>query len=471
MTHSHPMSNELMSLRNLNRIFIIVLGFIFVQSCTEVPNQPVGNQPPHTFLSLFPDSTISPHSTSLKITWWGDDPDGFVAGYYFSFDSLNWNFTTKNDSTFQLIIGGQDSTFHFWVAAVDNKGLRDPHPASNRYPVYNSPPSVGFIPGTEIADTSFTVASFAWTGTDPDGNNTITYYYWAINDTSNWHRVPATTTTLTLKQDSGIVPNSNNKLYLKAQDIAGSYSRIAKMPDSNKTWYVRAPVGNVLLINDYYRTAPTDVQKALNFYQTAFGSTLYSSLDIKVNGGGNIPKIKNPMFVETMKLFQGVVWINWRGNAAADGTNFDLAQQTLPFYMLSGGKVLFSTGFQTPLQSSDLANFASIDSISYNEYTGFTSQYPVIVIDNSYDTLYSGSTDPTDYNIDVVRTLYPSLTTHTIYNIANPNNPSQTGVVCVRDSNFNPHIVFMSLPLHRMNYTGSAVNFFRRVIHTDFGIN
>ena len=28
-----------------------------------------------------------------------------------------------------------------------------------------------------------------------------------------------------------------------------------------------------------------------------------------------------------------------------DNANFDLAQQSLPFYLAAGGKVLFSTGF------------------------------------------------------------------------------------------------------------------------------
>lgn len=463
-----------MNLRYLYQILFLFLGFVIIQSCSELPTGTKTNQAPHTFLSLFPDSNISPHSTRIKISWWGDDPDGFVAGYYFSFDSLNWSFTTKNDSTFQLAIGGLDSTFHFWVAAVDDKGLRDPHPASNRYPVVNTPPAVSFNIGTEIADTTFTVASFAWTGTDPDGNNTIRNYYWSLNDTVNWHTLASNVNTITLRQDSGIVPNSRNVLYLRAKDIAGVYSRTVRMPDTNKTWYVRSTNGNrFLLVNDYYRTSPTDVQSAINFYNQAFDTAIYkySTLDIKVNGGGNIPKIKNPMFIETLKLFPCVIWIAWRGNGGNDGANFDLAQQTLPYYVLANGKVLFTTGFANNLTANDIAGFASIDSVSSNEYTQFTQQYPVIVADNNYDTLFTGSQDPGAFNIDRVRVLYPRAGTHVIYRMTNPSNSSQTGVVCIKDTDVNPHIVFISLALNRMNYTGSAINFFRRVIHTDFGIN
>src|ERR1044072_3118782 len=73
-------------------IAFIICGFVFLQSCTDVPTGNVTNQPPDTHLSLVPDSTISPQKTRLTITWWGDDPDGFVAGYRISFDSLNWTF-------------------------------------------------------------------------------------------------------------------------------------------------------------------------------------------------------------------------------------------------------------------------------------------------------------------------------------------------------------------------------------------
>ncbi len=454
----------------LYKILLLSLGFVLIQSCSELPTGVKINQPPETYLSLFPDSIISPQKTKIKISWWGDDPDGIVAGYYFSFDSLNWTFTTHNDSTFQLAINGLDSTFRFWVAAVDNKGLRDPTPASNRYPVVNSPPSVSFNTGTDIPDTTFTVASFAWTGTDPDGDNTVRYYYWSLNDTVNWHRIPASTTTITLRQDSGIVPNSKNILYLKAQDIAGSYSPIVRMPDTNKTWYVRAPVGNYLLLADYFKTAPTDLQAALTFYSTAFGNTPYSILDIKVNNGGNIPKIVNPMFIETLKLFRCVIWVAWRGINTGDNANFDLAQQSLPYYLLAGGKVLFTTGFPDQISAPDIVSFASIDSVSNNEYSGFTTDYPLIVVDNAYDTLYTGSQIPQTFNIDRMRVLYPTIGTHTIYKMQNPSNGSQTGVICIKDTDQNPRIVFMSVALHRMNYTGSAVNFFRHITQVDFGI-
>ena len=41
-------------------------------------------------------------------------------------------------------------------------------------------------------DTTYTAATFAWSASDPDGNNTLVYYRIALNDTTNpanWHDV------------------------------------------------------------------------------------------------------------------------------------------------------------------------------------------------------------------------------------------------------------------------------------------
>lgn len=452
----------------IKEIILLIFSLaVLLHSCTELPTGVVENKPPNTFLSLFPDSSISPQKTRVKITWWGDDPDGLVTGFQFSFDSTNWTYTTKNDSTFQLTISGNDSTFHFWVAAIDDKGLVDPTPASNRYPVINSPPSVKFNAGTEIPDTTFTIASFSWTGTDPDGDNTIKYYHWALNDTSTWHRISGTTSAITLRQDSGLVVNSGNKLFLKAEDIAGTYSPIVEMPDSNETWFVRPVTGRVLLINDYFRTTPTDVQQAINFYESAMDTVAFSRLDIKTNGGANIPKIVNPMFIETLKLFPVVIWYGNRSNVTNDNTNFDLAQQSLPYYIASGGKIFFSTGFPNSIESQGtIINFAPVDSMTNFKFSNITTQVQTIVVDNNYPVLETGSPAP-----DLVRGIKYSQNAHLIYKLPfTPPYDTSFITICIKDQTTNPKAVFMSVPLNRMNNNGNGTVFLRKVLSMDFGL-
>ncbi|MBK8551778.1 MAG: hypothetical protein IPL53_12225 [Ignavibacteria bacterium] len=343
-------------------IFLTAGLAAFIISCKDQINSPVQNQPPESYLSIFPDSIIAPGSTLKTINWWGDDPDGLVAGFRISFDSVNWGFTSKNDSTFILAINGTDSTFRFWVAAVDNDGLIDPTPATNLYPVINTPPVVSFDAGTELPDSTLPVASFKWSGSDPDGVETIRYYQYSLNDTVNFRRVPGTTTLLTLTQDSGLVLNSDNVLYLRAEDNAGALSPIVRMPDTSRIWHVRAVTSNILMLRDI----PTaDISTASSYFANAFDTISYDMLDIKSNSGALIPKIINPMFVNTLKLYDIVFWIG--GNASvANAANFDLAQQSLPFYIQGGGKVFFSSGFQGSgfTQQGSLINFAPVDSVT-----------------------------------------------------------------------------------------------------------
>nr|HMT11942.1 hypothetical protein [Ignavibacteria bacterium] len=133
-----------MKIRLIKYYILLLICAVTLYNCTDVPEGLVTNYAPETHLTLFPDSIISPQITRIKITWWGDDPDGLIAGYRFSFDSTNCTYSAGNDSTFQLVIVGNDSTFRFWVAAVDDKGNIDPTPATNLYPVFNSPPKVSF---------------------------------------------------------------------------------------------------------------------------------------------------------------------------------------------------------------------------------------------------------------------------------------------------------------------------------------
>ena len=197
--------------------FFVIAGIILIYSCTNPVTNPIADKPPVTHLTLYPDSIIAPGSTLKKISWWGDDTDGFVVGYYFSFDTLKpvnqWSFTTKNDSTFMLSMTGTDSTFRFYVAAVDDKGLIDPHPASNLYPVINSPPTMQFTTGTDIPDTIYPVATFSFIASDPDGNGSLKSFYWSLNDTLHYHSIPASVSLMTLTKDSGLTLNSNNALY------------------------------------------------------------------------------------------------------------------------------------------------------------------------------------------------------------------------------------------------------------------
>jgi hypothetical protein len=125
---------------------VIILLIILMVGCSKhFTNQPLPNQPPKTFLTIVPDSTLRSTTSQQHLHWWGVDPDGFVKGFDISFDSLHWTFTTSNDSVIGLKLSSNDTTYKFYVAAVDDQGLVDPKPASLNYPIHNSPPVVWFV--------------------------------------------------------------------------------------------------------------------------------------------------------------------------------------------------------------------------------------------------------------------------------------------------------------------------------------
>ncbi len=434
-------------------------------SCDDPSSVKVDNLPPQTYLSLQPDSIIAPGSTIKTIRWWGDDPDGFIAGYKVSFDSVNWGYTTNNDSTFILSINGSDSTFRFFVAAVDNQGLTDPSPATNLYPVINTPPSVVFEAGTELPDTTFPVASFKWAGTDPDGDENIAYYLWSLNDTNNFKRLPASVDLLTLTKDSGIVVNSNNVFYLKAEDEAGAQSPIIRMPDTSRTWHVRDVTSKILMVRDIPQA---NISAATQYFANAFDTISYDLIDIKANNGALIPNIINPMWIATLELYDIVFWIGGSGSVV-NAANFGLAQQSLPFYLLSGGRVFFSSGFQgvSATGQGELINFAPVDSVTSCTipFINNITDSNLTVVDPSYPEIGPSALIP------AVKGVYtPARVIYTFFN--GQGCTSSPIVVGFKDVLANPRIIYMTIPVYFLNRDPQASReLFSRVFISEFGYN
>lgn len=449
-----------------------IIGFVFISSCSDPIIGNKNHLPPETYLSVFsmPGDTLSPGKTVKKISWWGDSPNGFIAGYKISFDSLNWVFTTKNDSTFIFSLLGQDSTFKMWVAAVDDQQYTDPTPASNLYPVVNSAPSVVFDPALSLPDTIFPIATLKWIGTDPDGDNTITKYWYSINDTLHFKSVSGTLSSMTLTKDSGLVAG-NTCIYLKAMDNAMAFSPVVRMPqDTSKYFRVKNVTSKILLIKDM---PVNEMNAANNYFGQALDTIHYDVLDIKSNSGSLIPKIINPMFIETLKLFRIVMWVgnrNGGGNPDND-PNLNLAQNSLPYYINSGGKVLWSSGFPNiAVVQGALFNFAPIDSIKVNCFipvilgidTTFLSpqnSYPKLLI-NKDGTVIAGT-----------KGFYPSPLASTIYKIFPRGScVNDTITVGIKSPVNNPNLVFFLMPIYYMNGNADASKeFIRKVIISEFG--
>ncbi len=514
-------------------IFLFVLlGSLFYISCSEsITGTKLENLPPETKIFLFPDSTdaISKQKSKLRIFWWGDDPDGFVIGYYIKWENQPWAFTTKTDSTFTLSITGMDTNYTFYVAAVDNNGnskydnqiIRnninfgpepfvdknangiyddgelfidignvDPTPAQFRFPIKNSPPEISFQKNSEVPETTFTAASFAWTVSDIDGDETVDKIYIALNDTSNFVELPGHISFITIIANppfnSDVVEaniyfgssinqpyslklpnlklNSLNRFYVKAKDIAGAFSKTISMPDSSRIWYVKKPKGEILLIDDY-----TIADNAEQFYLKMLDSISlggkYDYLDIKfgktsTTPGIFLPKFINPTFTATMRLFKVVFWFT------DNNPTLEVAQLSIRNYTESGGKILLSMIFPQTFDTRSLGDFLPIDSVSQTPISFIPFNTPVNVTSEGQAIGYPDLQRDNQGTVARIRTFYPSSAAATkLYTLGVSGNP----IIGFKDN--DSRRIFIGLPLHRLNGGQSNVKeFFRKVFIDEFGV-
>lgn len=320
----------------LRYLLLTVFAGLLLTSCDAgLDGQLLENQPPKTFLTV--NEINLPEGERLvsqvNISWWGDDPDGYITGYELlileesrvvtdaagnpvcdlpDIQDDEWSFTTRTDSTFILPIeeGNTDADVAFFVRAVDNLDAVDPNPACLIFPIRNSPPVVNFR-GFELPpDTTYRIASFGWTATDPDGDANLNRIEIAFNDTTNWTALETNIDFITLRVDDTVDPptatvftgraanNTNiqfdvvhldaeNEFHLRAVDNAGAISEI-----KTHSWFVKKQRSTVLYIDDYPGSGG-DERKELHFQllnENGFDEIDYlRTRDGTATGGRRVP--------------------------------------------------------------------------------------------------------------------------------------------------------------------------------------
>jgi hypothetical protein len=299
-------------------------------------------------------------------------------------------------------------------------GAMDPAGKTLTFPIVNTPPTVSFVPNPidptiplKQPDTTFTAVTFSWSANDPDGNNTLRSYRIALNDTSNlsnWFTLSLRDSLITLVvprsrsdaaalqagtqvpadvyggkflgrhligQIPGLRLDATNVLYVQALDVAGEYSPAITMPSGTDKWFVKRPRGRLLIVNDYINS---DGDLALSTYLRNLANIpggQFTKVDMLNIGAGLSPADKNngkagpftppfvdPALVQTFLLYDYIFWYTDQYPSLAT------AQLSLFTYMQNGGKVLFSTTFQSGLDPrAAFKDFAPIDSISSAPFT------------------------------------------------------------------------------------------------------
>lgn len=375
-----------MRLRPVSLVWSVLLLLWSSVACDR--GTPLENLPPETSIFVEEINLTGQDRLNSVVTlyWTGEDRDGYVTGFEVSTDGQSWGFTTATDSTFRfdLPTGLDTVDVTLYVRAVDNAEARDPSPASLLVPLKNQPPVARFDTLVDYPDTVYSVWSTTWTVDDPDGFNTLDSTFVRVND-GPWRPLARSVSYLTfipvdpasagpqslqvfegpqLSGTAATLPGARvgdwNRVYVRARDIAGSFSAI----DSTDAFFLRSKTSDLLLIDDHGNS------DADQFWREGIAA-IYGSQDRLVLSR-NRPPFWDPTFALILNLYDKVIW--YSDGAQNDGQiNLEYASAGLQEFLNSGGKLFVSTKFPAEYNDEEYASrstifgFTPIQSLTYSE--------------------------------------------------------------------------------------------------------
>jgi len=395
---------------------------LLIASCdSSITGNPNANQPPDTQLSVRDESLLDNLGgderlvSTVRITWSGDDPDGFVKGYEVRFfDQLlgesdqEWSYTTTTDSLFLLPIrqGERISDVVFEVRAIDEQDLADPTPARTVYPIQNSPPTIRISPFDLPPDTTFNVMSIGWIAEDPDGDTNLARIDVSFNDSLNFVALPPEVSLATFVlpetqpgavgeivdaqvfagrgfESTGIIVpgvrvGEMNTLYVRAADQTDTTSvRV------DYSWFIKGKTSNILYVNDFRRaTHPTITQ----FHLDLLGEYLPAGAPVDVwdlttpfttGSSGNFPRselLPSSSQPGLQRFMEGYDYIYWVATATTDqivGNNLPFVAPILEPFFEKGGKMMVHSPIQLPVDPEEIATNAATLLLPLNALTTF----------------------------------------------------------------------------------------------------
>lgn len=373
----------------------MVTAFVLSSCDTSLDGNLNENLAPNTSLTVDNIEVEEENRLSSRVTisWWGDDPDGYVEGYEYAISDTsegNWRFTTQTDSVFILPIspGQEIENVLFAVRSIDNEGKMDPDPASIEFPLKNSDPITELNTLELPPDTTYTIASFGWMISDPDGLPTVQSTEIAINDSVNgWVEVPIEaedqseffiSVDISQGENEGVADvylgrnyressiqldgfqfDQTNTFYVKTTDAALAESEI-----QSYEWYLKRQTSNVLLLND---DASSGSQENLEYTLSKLAGINISADVIDITDGEgfgsngvvplseSLPRIIEPTLDRVLAQWDHIYWIS---NSLQRNINY--APEILNRFFDSGGTVFFTTLSRVQNSSNPLLNFLPV---------------------------------------------------------------------------------------------------------------
>lgn len=373
----------------IKRPFVLIASLILLlilsyacedSSITGSYNQ---NQAPTTYLTIneVNRSGSDRLSSQIHVSWWGDDPDGYIVGYEYAFNadtnSGSWKFTKLKDSTFVLPIpiGVDTADVIFRIRAIDNDSLRDPSAAHVIFPIKNSVPEIQYV-GTEIpSDTTYSVFNFGWQLSDVDGFANINRIEVELNNSGNWQSISTDEKFMVVDiendqsstasgavyfglnfrsagfQLDGFLVEQDNQMIIRAIDNAGAIS----VPDTVR-WFIKRKQSRILLLHDYATISANDV---LNLHKTALESAGLTNFDLitvtdgqllagsKIALSEALPRVIDPTLVKMIAKWDFIYFFSSDLNR-----NVTYIQEMSTQFRENGGKI-FANVPMSKLEATD----------------------------------------------------------------------------------------------------------------------
>lgn len=479
---------------------IISVLVVFVACRKEFEGDRKQQLPPETFTlvdSIYRDST-NKLTTTVIANWWGQSQSGFIKGYEVSIDNQQtWEYRENQQGTFLLSLpfGQQSGDLPIYVRAIDNLGQKDPTPAVMVFPVKNSSPTIVFDYTTGRKTSTLPAFRYSWVASDIDGPSDIQNIEIVMNDTTNSLLILAgnvtaasfistklgsdfdssfqvytntRTTPLPNERLRGIRFDQLNKIFIRSVDRVGAKSnwRVDSI-------FIRKPTSDFLMVNDY-RAARSSVQTFYANQLNLLGAP-YNQYDVVQDLPTEFP---SDVFttIKLLEFYQKMIWYS-------DDPNSTLgrAQLVTSNFFQQGGRMMmaleipndFPANAQefsfTPVQQLIVPPSGTVLRMNIGEtmqaYASAGSGWPVLKASSIISNARPFITFPTSSGAFTYDTLGSA---NLLAQNTNGTSP-WTGVSNVMSkrikiSTGKPDMVFISLPLNRLNANNNMDSLFRKVL-------